>query len=139
MMKGCPNVQNDWIKKKFKKKLKIKKLKKIAIKNFPPPVWKRISGRLAWVKSISVSNLIMEMNNQTQTLKDLYYPVGSIQPSCIRLPQPIANNFEIKPQTINMLSKFTRIEDAYISLGNLKRFVQPWDCNNYWRMKSNWD
>ena len=54
------------------------------------------------------------MSNQTQTLKDLCYLVGSIQPSCIRLPQSIVNNFEIKPQIINMFPKFTRIEDAYI-------------------------
>ena len=52
--------------------------------------------------------------NQPQTLRNLYYPVGSIQPSCIRLSQSTANNFEIKPQIINMLPKFTRIEDAYI-------------------------
>ena len=46
-------------------------------------------------------------------LKDLCYPVGTAQPSCIRLPQVIGS-FEIKPQTINMLPKFTRSEDAYI-------------------------
>ena len=52
--------------------------------------------------------------NQPQILKDLCYPVSSVQPSCIRLPQPTANNFEIKPQIIYMLPKFMRIEDAYI-------------------------
>ena len=77
-------------------------------------MWKRISGQLVQIKSIPISNLTMDMNNQTQTLKDLYYPVGSIQPSYIRLPQPIANNFQIKPQIINMLPKFTGIENAYI-------------------------
>ena len=56
----------------------------------------------------------MREPNQSQTLKDLCYPVGSIQPSCIRFPQPTANNFEIKHQIINMLPKFTGIEDAYI-------------------------
>ena len=52
--------------------------------------------------------------NQSQTHKDLCYLVGTIQPSCIRLPQPTANNFEIKPQIINILPKFMGIEDAYI-------------------------
>ena len=83
----------------------------------PLSSWRRVSGRLVRIDSIPVSNpttSIMRELNQPQILKDLCYPVGSIQPSCIRLSQPTANNFEIKPQIINMLSKFMRIEDAYI-------------------------
>ena len=43
--------------------------------------------------------------HQPQTLKDLCYQVGSVQPSCIRLPQPIANNFEIKHGLIQMVQQ----------------------------------
>ena len=75
-----------------------------------------MSGRLVRINWISVSNPTSTMGepNQPQTLKDLCYPVGSVQPSCIRLPQPTANNFKIKPQIINILPKFTEIENAYI-------------------------
>ena len=55
-----------------------------------------------------------EPNQEPKYLKDLYYPVGSAQPSYIRLPEVMIGNFEIKPQIINMLFKFTRIDDAYI-------------------------
>ena len=54
-----------------------------------------------------------EPEHEPRVLKDLCYLVGSVQSSCIRLPQ-IDVNFEIKSQIINMLLKFTRIEDAYI-------------------------
>ena len=54
-----------------------------------------------------------EPEHEPRILKDLCYPVRTAQPSCIRLPQTDAN-FEIKPQIINMLPKFTEIEDAYI-------------------------
>ena len=56
----------------------------------------------------------MEETNQPQVLKDLCYPIDSIQPSCIKFPQPTANNYKIKSQIINMLPKLIRIENAYI-------------------------
>ena len=58
--------------------------------------------------------------NQPQVLKDLCYPVGSAQPSCIRLFQTNATTFEIKPQIINMLPKFIGNEDAYIFIREFK-------------------
>ena len=54
-----------------------------------------------------------EPKHEPRVLKDLCYLVGTAQPSYIRLSQTDAN-FEIKPQIINMLPKFTEIEDAYI-------------------------
>lgn len=62
--------------------------------------------------------IVSEMNqvegfDQPQVLKDLYYPIGSVQLSCIRLPQP-TTNFKIKSQVISMLLKFSRIENVYI-------------------------
>ena len=54
-----------------------------------------------------------ESEHEPRVLNDLCYPVGSVQPLCIQLPQTDVN-FEIKLQIINMLSKFTRIKDAYI-------------------------
>ena len=86
--------------------------------NSPTPVWRRISGRLVRMDLVPVSDppSIMDLANQPQpqTLKDLCYPVGSVQSSCIRLSQLNANNFKIKSQIINMLPRFTGMEDAYI-------------------------
>ena len=59
--------------------------------------------------------------NQPQVLKDLYYPVGSAQPSCIRFLQTNSTTFEIKPQIINMLPKFTGNEDAYIFIRKFEK------------------
>ena len=71
--------------------------------NSPTPVWRRTSGRLVRTDLVPIpdpttSTSTMDLANQPlpQTLKDLCYPVGSIQPSYIRLPQPTTNNFEIK-------------------------------------------
>ena len=63
---------------------------------------------------------IGELEHEPRVLKDLCYPVGIAQPSCIRLPQ-IDANFEIKPQIINMLPKFTEIEDAYIFMREFEK------------------
>ena len=85
------------IKKKFEKNL----------------TWKRESGWLVRIKPNTSKPTISELENEPWVLKDLCYSVGSAQSSYIWLPQ-IDANFEIKPQIINMLPKFTRIEDAYI-------------------------
>ena len=66
------------------------------------------------LSQVVFESTMCELNHEPQVLKDLCYPTGSTQPSCIRLPQTNATNFEIKPQIINMLSKFTEIEDANI-------------------------
>lgn len=51
---------------------------------------------------------------QTVSLRDRCYPSRSAQPSCISLPPVTGNNFELKPHFINMLPRFTGIEDAYL-------------------------
>ena len=51
---------------------------------------------------------------QTLSLKDRCYPARSAQPSCINLPPVNGNNFELKPHFINMLPRFTGIEDPYL-------------------------
>ena len=62
-----------------------------------------------------------EIDQEPQTLKDFCYPIGSAQPSYIQLPQINAINFEIKSQIINMLPKFTGIEDAYIFIREFEK------------------
>ena len=61
-----------------------------------------------------IPKFTMEEVGHLLSLRDYCYPIGSVQPSCIRLPPTNANHFEIKPQIINMLPKFIGIEDAYI-------------------------
>ncbi|HEX7870904.1 MAG TPA: hypothetical protein VF455_12405 [Chryseobacterium sp.] len=51
---------------------------------------------------------------QTVSLRDRCYPFRSAQPSCISLPPVTGNNFELKSHFINMLPRFTGIEDAYL-------------------------
>ena len=63
----------------------------------------------------------MQIDQEPQILKDFYYPIGSAQPSYIQLPQINAINFEIKSQIINMLPKFTGIEDAYIFIREFEK------------------
>ena len=76
-------------------------------------------GRLVRIDPNFVSNPVDlkptmgELEHEPQILKDLWYPVGLAQPSCIRLPQ-IDVNFKIKSQIINMLPKFIKIDDTYI-------------------------
>ena len=55
-----------------------------------------------------------EPNQEPKYLKDVCYPIGSTQPSYIRVPEVTIGNFKIKPQIINMLPKFTEIKDAYL-------------------------
>ena len=49
------------------------------------------------------------------SLQDRFYPIRTLLPSCIKLPEANGNNFELKPQLINTLPKFHGLEseDAY--------------------------
>jgi len=49
------------------------------------------------------------------SLQDRFYLIRTSLPSCIKLPEANGNNFELKPQFINTLSKFHGLEseDAY--------------------------
>ena len=49
------------------------------------------------------------------SLQDRFYPIRTSLPSCIKLPEANGDNFELKPQFINTLSKFHGLEseDAY--------------------------
>jgi hypothetical protein len=66
-----------------------------------------------------------EVNNPEQpplVLMDRCYPPRTAQPSCIRLPAPAGNQYEIKPQYISMLPKFSGLdsEDAYIFINEFE-------------------
>ena len=49
------------------------------------------------------------------SLQDKFYPIRTSLPSCIILPETNGNNFELKPQFINILPRFHSLEseDAY--------------------------
>ena len=49
------------------------------------------------------------------SLQDKFYPIRTSLPSCFQLPETNGNNFELKPQFINTLSRFHGMdsEDGY--------------------------
>jgi len=47
---------------------------------------------------------------QPTLLQERFYPMRTSLPSCIRLPEANGNNFELKLQFINTLSKFHSLE-----------------------------
>jgi len=49
------------------------------------------------------------------SLQDMFYPIRTSLPSCIKLPEANGNNYELKPQFINTFPKFHGLEseDAY--------------------------
>ena len=49
------------------------------------------------------------------SLQDKFYPIRTSLPSCIRLLEANGNNFELKPQFINTLTRFHSLEseDTY--------------------------
>jgi len=58
----------------------------------------------------------------TPILMDRCYPQRISQPSCIKLPAATGNNYELKPQFISMLPKFTGMdsEDAYMFVSDFE-------------------
>jgi len=57
------------------------------------------------------------------SLQDRFYPMKTSLPSCIRLPEANGNNFQLKPQFINTLSKFHGLEseNAYFFVRELEK------------------
>ena len=55
-------------------------------------------------------------------LIDQYYPPRSWHPLCIRLSEATENNYELKPQYITMLPKFSglQFEDAYMFINEFE-------------------
>ena len=56
------------------------------------------------------------------SLQDKFYPIRISLSSCIRLPEAYGNNFELKPQFINTLSRFYGLQskDAYFFIREFK-------------------
>jgi len=52
---------------------------------------------------------------QPSSLQDRFYPIRTSLPSCIRLPEVVGDNLELKPQFISTLPKYHDLEseDAY--------------------------
>jgi hypothetical protein len=84
-------------------------------------VWARDeTGRLV---RINFDKLKMTDQVPTPVLMDRCYPPRSSNPSCIKLPEASGNNFELKPQYIAMLPKFSGLdkEDAYFFYQQVRR------------------
>jgi len=82
--------------------------------------WKRDStGRLV---SIESNETKMTDPVPPMVLMDRCYPSRSLHPSCIRLSEATDNNYELKPQYITMLPKFSRLEskDAYMFINEFE-------------------
>ena len=60
------------------------------------------------------------------SLQDRFYPIRTSLPSCILLPEPNGNHFELKPQFINTLPRFHGLEseDAYIFIREFEEVCQ---------------
>ena len=63
------------------------------------------------------------INNNQHVLQDRCYPIRSVLPTCIRLPDAAGNNYEIKPHFINMLPRFSGLEseDAYVFISEFEQ------------------
>ena len=83
----------------------------------------------AWSQD-STGHLVSEDSNEykmtTPVSQSVFitwcYPSRSSRPSCIQLPAASGNNYELNPQYITMLSKFSGPEsdDAYIFINEFK-------------------
>ena len=61
------------------------------------------------------TSLPLHLEPVMASLQDRFYPIRTLLPSCIKLPEANENNFELKPQFINILLKFhgLELEGAY--------------------------
>ena len=78
-------------------------------------VWIRDQGRLVRIDYLAlpappIVPTMAAQNPQQRTLNELFAPFSSTSPSCIVLPENNADQFEIRPATINMLPKFNGSE-----------------------------
>ena len=72
------------------------------------------SARLVRLSTLAHTPPLDIMENNV-SLQDRFYPIRTSLPSCILLPEPNGNHFELKPQFINTLPRFHGLEseDAY--------------------------
>jgi len=82
-----------------------------------------------WTRDITTHRLTrttlptMAENNQPRTLMDRIFPDRVSVPSCITLPTPTGNHFEIHSSHINTLPKFGNFDndDPYIFITKFKQ------------------
>ena len=61
---------------------------------------------------------------QERPLRDIFNPRRTTLPSCFNLPNLGPNvAFELRPRYIQMIPKFIGLEDAYLFLMNLKKYL----------------
>ena len=84
------------------------------------PVWVRNSdNRLVRAE---IENSEMVVVTPTPVLMDRCYPPRSAMPSCILLPAATGDHYELKPQYIGMLPKFSGLDtdDAYLFINEFE-------------------
>ena len=82
---------------------------------------------------LSITNPLFEMADENlKTLKEYYTPNAYISPSCIRVSAATAGNFEIKPNTIQMLPSFygRNHEDPYRHVDEFLEICTTFKLNN---------
>ena len=66
-----------------------------------------------------------EQDRTERPLNEIFFPPRSTLPSCFNLPALGANvNLKLEPHYIQMLPKFTGLEDAYLFLSEYDTFSQ---------------
>ena len=83
------------------------------------------SGSVIQILSTLALTQPLDIMANNVSLQDQFYPIRTSLPSCILLPEPSENHFELKPQFINTLPRFHGLEseDAYSSFESLKKYV----------------
>jgi len=67
---------------------------------------------------------MVEQDRNERALNEIFFTPHSTLPSCFNLPALGADvNLKLEPHYIQMLLKFTRLEDAYLFLSELKKCV----------------
>ena len=72
--------------------------------------WDPISSRLVRNSTLACTPHPDTIIVNHTSLQDKFYPIRTSLPSCILLPEANGNNFELKPQFINTLSRFHGLE-----------------------------
>ena len=75
----------------------------------------RVDKRSYYTQMTRNTSLPLYPEPMMAPLQDMFYPITTSLPSCIKLPEVNGNNFELKSQFINTLLKFHGLEseDAY--------------------------
>ena len=74
---------------------------------------------------------MVEQNRTERPLNEIFFPPCSTVPSCFNLPALGANvNLKLEPHYIQMLPKFTELEDAYLFLSEFEEVCNMINFHN---------